>query len=390
MKLIKDPVHGYIVLTEAEAGIVDTYAFQRLRRINQLPLVYLVYPGARHSRFDHSLGSLFLASEFARHLGLEEHDASVLKTAALLHDIGHAPYSHLLESLLLEAGKSHEDVSIEIIREDPELSSAVEKTGVEMREIIDVLEGRSKMSGLVSGPLDVDRLDFLVRDAYFTGATYGVIDVRRIIHLTRLDEEGPSVDVRGMGAVEELAMARHHSFMNIYFHHAVRAAQVLFLRGVEEIAEEGLDFASMSTSEYLSHDDYSVWCMMRSDPRSRWVIERIERRRLPKRVFEDKLGVESRVAATLRDRREIEQRIAAEAGVDQDLVFVDSSLAPPLSKFGAEGVRLHSEAGKPVSPNSWILEMVSRPLQIVRVYVDGDPKEAERVRAVSEALLTRR
>ncbi|MEM2652204.1 MAG: HD domain-containing protein, partial [Candidatus Caldarchaeum sp.] len=206
MKLIKDPVHGYITLSDQELGLVDTRAVQRLRRISQLPLVYLVYPGARHSRFDHSIGCMFLAGEFAQHLGLDSYETTLLKTAALLHDIGHTPFSHLFEQLLLDKGVSHEQMSMRIIEHDKELGEALERLGIDRGEVVKVLQGRSRLSSLVSGPLDVDRLDFLVRDAYFTGATYGVIDVKRIIRLTRLLEDGPAVDVRGVGAVEELAI----------------------------------------------------------------------------------------------------------------------------------------------------------------------------------------
>jgi HD superfamily phosphohydrolase len=215
LKLIKDPVHGYITLTEAELKLVDSMAVQRLRRISQLPLVYLVYPGARHSRFDHSLGCMFLAGEFAQHLGLDEHKTSLLKTAALLHDLGHTPYSHLLEQILAEKGLSHEVMSMRIIEEDGEVCEALEEMGLSRKEVVDVLNGSNVLSSLVSGPLDVDRLDFLVRDAYFTGATYGVVDVKRIIRLTKLLEDGPAIDTRGASAVEELALARYHSFINM-------------------------------------------------------------------------------------------------------------------------------------------------------------------------------
>ncbi|MEM4288286.1 MAG: HD domain-containing protein, partial [Candidatus Caldarchaeum sp.] len=285
MKLIKDPVHGYITLSDQELGLVDTRAVQRLRRISQLPLVYLVYPGARHSRFDHSIGCMFLAGEFAQHLGLDSYETTLLKTAALLHDIGHTPFSHLFEQLLLDKGVSHEQMSMRIIEHDKELGEALEMLGIDRGEVVKVLQGRSRLSSLVSGPLDVDRLDFLVRDAYFTGATYGVIDVKRIIRLTRLLEDGPAVDVRGVGAVEELAIARYHSFINIYFHHAVRAAQILLLRGATMLKSE-LNFSEMTPQQYVEHDDFSTWCFMKNHPATRWVVERLERRILPRRLYE--------------------------------------------------------------------------------------------------------
>jgi HD superfamily phosphohydrolase len=382
LKLIKDPVHGYITLTEAELKLVDTMAVQRLRRISQLPLVYLVYPGARHSRFDHSLGCMFLAGEFAQHLGLDEHKTSLLKTAALLHDLGHTPYSHLLEQILAEKGLSHEVMSMRIIEEDGEVCEALEEMGLSRKEVVDVLNGSNVLSSLVSGPLDVDRLDFLVRDAYFTGATYGVVDVKRIIRLTKLLEDGPAIDARGAGAVEELALARYHSFINIYFHHAVRAAQLLLLKGVRLLSDE-IDFASMSVDEYLGYDDYVVWCMMKQRRETRWVIDRLERRILPQRVFEKQVLGE--VKKPLKET-DIEQTICERLGLDPRKVYVDYSHAPPLTKYGPGEIKLTSEPYK-APAESWILRELAKPIHIIRVYVDRDISEADRVRKAADEII---
>jgi len=383
LKLIKDPVHGYITLTEQEQKLVDTMAVQRLRRISQLPLVYLVYPGGRHSRFDHSLGCMFLAGEFAQHLGLDDHKTSLLKTAALLHDLGHTPYSHLLEQILSEKGLSHEAMSMRIIEEDDEVGGALEEMGLSRKEVVDVLNGLSVLSGLVSGPLDVDRLDFLVRDAYFTGATYGIVDVKRIIRLTRLLEDGPAIDARGAGAVEELAIARYHSFINIYFHHAVRAAQLLLLKGVRLLSDE-LDFAAMSVDEFLGYDDYVVWCMMKQRRETRWVIDRLERRILPYRVYEKQVFGE--VKKPLKEA-EVEQRICERLGIDPLKVYVDYSHAPPLTKYGPGEIKLTKDPYKEPA-DSWILRELSKPIHIIRVYVDRGVSEAESVRKVADEIIS--
>lgn len=374
MKLVKDPVHGYITLTPEELALVDTKAVQRLRRISQLPLVYLVYPGARHSRFDHSLGCMHLAGEFAEHLNLEEKERKLLRAAALLHDVGHTPYSHLFEELLMTAGLSHEDMSIRIVEEDDEIRGALDGLGLEVEELVDVLRGRSRLSWVVSGPLDVDRLDFLMRDAYFSGATYGVIDVRRIIRLTKILEDGPAVDSRGIGAIEELAIARYHSFVNIYFHHAVRAAQILLLRGAHLLSDE-LCFGSMSTQEYLEHDDFTIWCLMKSREKTRWVIERLARRQFPKRVFEKQFFGDDGPRIGFARRADVEEKIAELAGLEPEKVFVDFSYAPPLTKYGPEEIRVH-----PPVEQSWILKQLSKPLKLVRVYVERDVQQVEKVR----------
>ena len=290
-KLIKDPVHGYIEVSEDELKVIDTYAVQRLRRITQLPFVYLVYPGARHSRFDHSLGCMYLAGEFAKSLGLDEYRRKVMRLAGLLHDIGHAPYSHLFETLLEESGSSHELMTARILREDEELAEAIEECGVSVKDVLEVLEGEAPESTVISGPIDADKLDFLLRDAYFTGAPYGLIDVRRIILRSRLMNGKLAVNINAVGAVEEMALARYQNFMNIYFHHTARAAQILFLSGAR-IMDDVSRLSELSVREYLGLDDYVVWCAMKSDERTSWIIDRIERRKIPKMAFELRLREE--------------------------------------------------------------------------------------------------
>ncbi|MCS7143072.1 MAG: HD domain-containing protein [Aigarchaeota archaeon] len=389
LKLIKDPVHGYITLKEDEICILDTYPLQRLRRISQLPFVYLVYPGARHSRFDHSIGCFHLAKEMADHLALDEEEAELLKVSSLLHDVGHTPYSHLLEPLLMESNLSHEGLSIRIIEEYGELRDSISNAGISVHDVTDVLRGKVRISPLVSGPLDVDRLDFLVRDAYFTGATYGVVDIKRIIHLTRLTDAGPTLDVRGWGVAEELALARYHSFMNVYFHHTVRAAQVMFLRGAKRIKEDlGVDFGSMSIEEYLSHDDYSMWSLMKNYPKTRSVISRIERRLLPKLLYEVRYKGEESPEFTNK-QEELEYEISQASRADPEKVYVDSSHAPPLLKYGPQMLKLHSDGDERGGVDLWVMEMVSRPFTILRVYVDRDVSEVERVREAARSILSK-
>ncbi len=387
-KLVKDPVHGYIELGEDELRVVDTPAFQRLRRIIQLPFVYLVYPGARHTRFDHSLGCMHLAGEFAWRLGFDEHRRKVLRLAALLHDIGHTPYSHLLESLLLEKGTTHEEVSARILREDSGLAEAIEGCGVEVGEVVELLEGRAPESKAISGPTDVDKLDFLLRDSYFTGASYGMVDVKRILWRSRLTREGILLSIRAVGAVEEMALARYQSFMNIYFHHAVRAAQSLFLRGVRRL---GLDFTSMSVEEYLGHDDYTVWCLMKGDEEGREVVRRIEERRLPKLAYE--LRFEGDMPRELRSRErleELEEEIAERAGVPRNHIWIDTPYIPPLPYRDDEQIKFYEEEPgggiRLVEYSSPLLTFTSRIYGIVRVYTERE--YIERVRAKAERVLS--
>jgi len=380
LKLIKDPLHGYVELNLSELRIVDTRVFQRLRRIGQLPLAYLVYPGARHSRFDHSLGSFHLAKEYVTHLGLDEYWSKVVTVAALLHDVGHTPYSHLLESILLEHGVSHEDISIKLILEEPELASAIEDYEVRPRDVADVLLKKTRESSIISGPIDVDRLDYLVRDSYFTGAMYGLIDTRRIIRLSSFVEGRLAVHIRGLGAIEELAIARLQSFLNIYFHHATRGAQQLLLNAVKKLEEE-LNIASMSLEEYIEHDDLTIWALLRSSNKTRDIIKRLESRKLPKRVYETRMIGEHPHYNILKNRdiqAKVSEEIAGEAGVEPDLVWIDTPYVPPVSTDESVYVPFFVEEGaatRLVEVESPFLKQVSEAFNIIRVYTDSAERE---------------
>ena len=385
VKLIKDPVHGYISLSEDEGGVLDTYPVQRLRRIIQLPFVHLVYPGARHTRFDHSLGCMYLAGEFAERLGFDEHRRKLLRLAGLLHDLGHTPYSHLLEPLLEEAGTTHEEMTIKILEDDRELREAVKKCGVSVDEVIDVLRGKGAESAIISGPMDADKLDFLMRDSYFTGASYGLLDAKRIIWRSKVIDDRLALSLKAIGAVEEMALARYQSFMNIYFHHAVRAAQTIFLRAVRMLKE--LDFSSMNIREYLSYDDYVLWCMMKKSERTRWAIERIERRDLPKVAYEFKFGEKDfpRELTKREGIEETEQKLAKLARVPENHVWIDTPYVPPLPYMDQEQVQFYDEIGgeiKVVAHRSPLLDFTSKIYGIVRIYTERE--YLEKVRKVAE------
>ncbi len=391
MKLIKDPVHGYITLSDWELRIVDTFAVQRLRRIGQLPLAYLVYPGARHTRFDHSLGSMVLAEEFSKSLGLRDDDARVFKTAALLHDIGHTPFSHLFEEFLIEKGSTHEEIGRRIIADSDELRLAIEESGVDVGELIRLLEGRHRLSKLVSGPIDVDRLDFLLRDSYFTGATYGVIDVRRLIYLTRIENGELCIDERGRGVLEELAVARLHSFLNIYFHHAVRAAQLQLLRAAEEYGGELTGIAELPIEDYLNLDDFAVWCMLKNNPKSRSRMDALSRRILPKMIFEGRSEGARPSSWSSEERRRLEAELAETLHLPVGNVYIDSSVIPPLTKYGPTELTIRvSGSHERREARSWILEMTAKPIYIVRAYVDRGVGEYNALRERAQKFFTSR
>jgi HD superfamily phosphohydrolase len=174
VKIIKDPVHGYVEVEDYALALLE-----RLRYVRQLGFSYLVYPGANHTRFEHSLGTMFLADVACRRFDLADDERTLVTAAALLHDIGHGPYSHasepLMESLL---GRTHDDIGPLV---EAQAGSLLRDAGVDPAELCTVVRGRHPLSGIIHGDLDVDRMDYLLRDAYYTGAPYGTVDAQRLI-----------------------------------------------------------------------------------------------------------------------------------------------------------------------------------------------------------------
>lgn len=285
-RIYRDPVHNIISLNpECESdrlliALIDTPEFQRLRRIKQLGLALYIYQGAEHSRFVHSLGVMHLMSRVLTLLSqrhpIDDDVKLVARCAALLHDIGHGPFSHVMESLL---DIHHEDWSVRIIS-DPRTAihqRLVEADAALPSKIVAVLEHRYTpqfISQLVSSQLDVDRFDYLLRDSLMTGAQYGNFDVEWILHALELDPDRDHVFVsaKGLYAVEEYLQARYYMFRQVYFHRTLRAATVvlknLFRRAIELQRNGRLPFTGpesamakllrrqeLNTEEYLQLDD---------------------------------------------------------------------------------------------------------------------------------------
>ncbi|MEM4505730.1 MAG: HD domain-containing protein, partial [Candidatus Bathyarchaeia archaeon] len=214
---IKDPVHGYIYITEAEKEIIDSYPFQRLRRIRQLAGSEYVYPGANHTRFEHSLGVMYLAGRvvenrnISRVIGRDE--AEMVRIAALLHDVGHGPFSHVFEHVLIKRlNKTHEDMTSWLIRES-ELRDIISDMGYDVETIAKLAVGKLAggkifLNQIISSAVDVDKLDFVVRDTYHTGAEYGFVDVFRLIQTFDVFDGNLAVDLGAISTLEAFIMAR--------------------------------------------------------------------------------------------------------------------------------------------------------------------------------------
>ena len=242
-RVFRDPVHGLIEFRGDDRplfAIVETRAFQRLRRIKQMGFANLVYPGAEHSRFGHALGAFHVANRVSKALKLDAGVSFHIKVAALLHDIGHGPFSHSWEQIL--SGMDHEAWGARIIQEDDELANVLSTICDNLVEHLVAFGNKSYSPSfatkLVSSQLDVDRLDYLLRDGHYSGAGYATYDLDWIIHALRIEKirsEPDSMDLvvdyrRGMYAVEQYLFARSYMYAQVYHHKTVRAAEWMFIK----------------------------------------------------------------------------------------------------------------------------------------------------------------
>ena len=267
-EIVRDLLWKNIRLEPHAARVVDTPAFQRLRYVRQLGHAFLVYPGAAHSRFEHALGAYHLTRRALGGLaergdldGFGPDDGLLVRLAALLHDIGHYPFSHALEE---DGFTSHEKLADLHLHRGP-LQEALSETGLEdvIARIGALIRGTSDhpLAGLVSGSLDLDKIDYLKRDALMCGVPYGEIDVDRLLACLVVVDEGGRRSVgileKGLSALESLLFAKYQMYRNVYWHHAVRSATAMFKRLVRSAAAEGvLDPARLpdATDDALVHD----------------------------------------------------------------------------------------------------------------------------------------
>jgi hypothetical protein len=397
---IKDPVHGYVYISEQEKEVIDSYPVQRLHRIRQLAGSEYVYPGANHTRFEHSVGVMHLAGKVAENPNISpfmsDAEAETVRIAALLHDVGHGPFSHVFEYILdRELGKTHEDMT-EWIVEHSELSDILSRCGYDPTEVARLAVGKLRkpkktfLDEIISGPVDVDKQDFIVRDTYHTGAEYGYIDVFRLIHALDVLSGRLAIDVGALSALESLIIARIESFKSIYFHRVGRAAQIMLARAMESANEElGLtDFKS--ADEYLAMDDFTVWTMLKKCRKSAGIIANIERRRMLKcayeKTFYEKDTMVSSIFSRETHRKQLQEDIAEKAGVETETVIIDVPTVPsvpyhhtvllepmeiPVFYKAQDG----SKTMQRLSEISRIFETLRGFINILRVYTDEENRE---------------
>jgi HD superfamily phosphohydrolase len=266
MSEIRDPVHGYVKLDRMALALIDTPQMQRLRWIKQLGLANLVYPGANHTRFEHSLGVYHLSGLLSEHLGLDEDEKLKSRASALLHDIGHGPLSHATESVISSCLRCEHESIAEILKRDP-IRDVLGEFGLLPRDIQDRISGKTSLSQVISGEIDVDRMDYLIRDAHYTGVAYGVIDHLRLIQKMRIYNGFLAIESGGIQAAASLLVSRLLMHPTVYYHHVCRISEAMVSSGVRHMIDDG-----KSPKEIRSLDDMELFSLMASeeDTPQRW------------------------------------------------------------------------------------------------------------------------
>jgi hypothetical protein len=395
-EVVRDPLWNNIRLEPQALAVLDTPAVQRLRYVRQLGHAFLVYPGATHTRFEHALGAYHLARRAVAELGgVDSDEGLAVRLAVLLHDIGHYPFSHALE----EAGLPHHEIlaARHLRTGGGALATTLERLGVSTERLLQLIQGTSTspLAGLVSGSIDVDKLDYLSRDATMCGVPYGVIDVDRLLTSLTLGPEGLGLHPKGLAALESLLFAKYQMYRNVYWHHAVRSATAMFKRLVRRaIAAKRLspDEIAVATDDGLSHE------LQQNDHTG--LARALRDRRLAKRALDipaTELPLEtadwpSRDPDLL---ERVEERLATEVGLPADQLFLDFPSKPDMFDVSMPGLgslglpRVAAELHRAAQRlRVFVLEPVEIPARAIVELVRWPREEVARRLADEKALLS--
>jgi HD superfamily phosphohydrolase len=330
MKVIRDPIHDYIELDDLALALIETPQVQRLRRIRQLGFSNLVYPGANHTRFEHSLGVYHLAKHLVKQV--DEQQRNELLAAALLHDIGHGPFSHATEDLIMRyTRKSHEDIE-EFLRKG-EISDILKEYSLSPSAIAAHIKGDTDPGQIIHSEIDVDRMDYLVRDAHYTGVAFGLIDHVRLIHELKFNENRLVLNIGGLQAAESLLVSRFLMHPTVYFHHVSRIAESMCENAAQYMIDGGLYPKLLRRM-----DDCTFMMEMKSaGGYAAEIAKRLDNRRLFKRALYigfDFVNVD--VIKLRKNKKRVENEIAQKAGIDPGYVLLDIPDKPDIAEMKAQ------------------------------------------------------
>ena len=371
-KFIRDSVYGDISLNKFEERIMDMPQFQRLRRIKQLGLISLIYPGATHTRFEHSVGTMNLGSKLSAELGLPDDDIELIRASALLHDIGHGPFSHVSEGVL---SVPHEELTKYVVTKTSMCDLLEEKFDV--NEIVDIVNGKGYLGPIVSGELDVDRMDYLLRDSHNTGVAYGIIDYERIISNLKLEDDGLILDIKGVQAAEGALVSRYFMYPSVYQHHTTRIVNSMFRRALKKVIDEDI----IDENDIYKYDDAEIIGVFRhcEDEFVNDIMARLDNRQIMKRVKTIRLDnfkyPEKMYKIEQKELRKAEEEIAEDYDIEKDYVFINIAEYPRFDEMKTQV----SVDGKlyPLTEISNIIGALSKArfnIPDISVYVDESEK----------------
>lgn len=339
--VILDPIHGYIEFDKMELSLFDTPQMQRLRRIKQLGFSNLVYPGANHTRFEHCMGTMHLASLF---LKIQKESPGSISTvtdygdldeiviSALLHDIGHGPFSHATEKLIEQyTRRSHDDVR-QILTET-EVGDVLHEYGFSPSRISKHIAGKTPVSQILSSEIDVDKMDYLARDMHYTGVTSGSVDYIRLLNHLEYFENKLVLDAGGIRAAEGLLVSRTWMNVSVYYHHVSRISESMCSRACAYLLENKM----IRPQKFAQLDDIGLMSIMREDEGfAGEIAKRLDDRNLYKRALYEGLNtVGNGVFEYRANTGRIEKEIAEAARVDPEYVIIDIPSKPEMAEMKA-------------------------------------------------------
>lgn len=373
---IRDPVHGLIELNNIEAKLIDTQPFQRLRRIQQLALAHLGFHGAHHSRFEHCIGVMHVAGKIIEHLRsnescrISQEVEQDIRCAALLHDVGHGPFSHIAEYIMQQVRSDkdskdktediHEEISRRIIRDNKEILKVLGKErAIRVSKLLQTDTGGAIgfPHDVVSGPIDADKMDYLLRDSYYSGVKYGVFDLERLINVLGVTRKEKRLGIvsEGVEAAEQYVLAKYFITRQVYQHKIRMVTDVMLIEGMRNAIRLGNSkmqslFTYKATiafvDNYLKYDDYETGRVVRDFENRKRLKQRyfnmLHNRELLKVLYCGSLKeLRGRITFTKQkldilqktDANDLKEEIAKATGLDKDWIHIKAfSVKAPLAQ----------------------------------------------------------